>query len=204
VPPTATSTNTPIAEGTTTTTVGAAAGDTSIVVASAEGFAVGDVISIGASGAGSSTELNQIAGIGGATASILAEPEPGVTLLLECPLQFPHAAGAVVSETEGTACGDPATNTPTATSTSTKTPVPTTTSVTKTPAVTRTVEPEPDCMTFREKLRAAIQIIRRWGAKEGGRKYNDKWDFNDDGKINGKDIKFLIDEIPLCPPRGRR
>ncbi len=117
----------------------------------------------------------------------------------------------------------PNTNTPTPTntavSTSTNTPTATNTvSATNTPAVTRTVRPTQtvpatrtvvptrtatatpvpeDCLTLGEKIHLTIGILLRWGAREGQRHYNWRYDLNDDGRINGADLHEVL-TAPLC------
>jgi hypothetical protein len=52
-------------------------------------------------------------------------------------------------------------------------------------------------MTLGEKLSAVINIILRFGADEGERRYKAKYDFNDDGTIDEEDIIEVL-KRPTC------
>jgi hypothetical protein len=115
-------------------------------VADGSGFNVGDVIQISDA---ANAELNRITGISSPPLVGAAPIQGPAVLALECALQFTHAAGESVTETDAPFSGCVATPTPEPTDTPepdpTDTPVPTSTNTppatsTNTPVVTRTAQ----------------------------------------------------------------
>jgi hypothetical protein len=52
-------------------------------------------------------------------------------------------------------------------------------------------------MTTIQKLRLLVGILVRYGSNEGSRHYSEKYDLNEDGRINWADVKIVLD-TPLC------
>jgi hypothetical protein len=107
--------------------------------------------------------------------------------------------------------------TETAVPTSTNTPVPTNTAqptatdtaqatatrtATRTATATATPGGEVECLTLGEKITMAINIILRFGAEEGERRYRSQYDVNDDGIINLEDLVEVL-FAPICKRGGR-
>jgi hypothetical protein len=117
--------------------------------------------------------------------------DPGGTSLCPC------AAGPAATVTVTHAATTTPTPTSTSSATSTPTPRPTNTAV---PTATPTPLP---CMTFGRRLALIIDIVRRFGAQAGSRRYRAKDDLNGDGVIDERDLAIAL-RIPVCRrPHGR-
>lgn len=216
----ATATDTPTVTATpapalTTLTAHASPGDTEIQVASTAGFNIGDTITINEGG--NNEESAVITGFG--------------SIQLDRPLQCAHEVGEFVEAAPPLGSGTctptatptgAATDTPTPTNTSvptaTNTPRATTTAArsatarvtatktvnpTRTPrAATPTSTPEPQCLSFGQKLNLAIGILVRFGAHADQHRYNSQYDVNHDGVIDGHDLWEVLN-TPTCRPQRR-
>jgi hypothetical protein len=83
------------------------------------------------------------------------------------------------------------TDTPTATPTNTDTPTPTNTAT-----ATPTTAP-PACLPFGQRVRLVLGVLFHWNAHRGQWRYDQRYDLNDDGRINLMDLRIAIDEL-LC------
>jgi hypothetical protein len=52
-------------------------------------------------------------------------------------------------------------------------------------------------MTIGEKVSTAVNIVIRFGAEEGQRRYKARYDLNGDGVINGDDMAIVLN-APTC------
>lgn len=84
-----------------------------------------------------------------------------------------------------------------------------TVAVTRTAVVTRTVQPTATtappapCMTLGEKLWYLLGALRRLGSREGQWRYDARFDFDDNGRINWLDVEIIFD-TPTCRHRTLR
>jgi hypothetical protein len=65
---------------------------------------------------------------------------------------------------------------------------------------TPTETPPDECLTFGQKLTLVIGVLVRYGAEEGERRYNAKYDVNGDGRIDFGDIAVIL-QTPTCSRR---
>jgi hypothetical protein len=103
----------------------------------------------------------------------------------------------------------PPTNTPTNTPVATSTPTNTATSTavatntptnTRIPASTPTNTPTPvpqSCLSFGQKVRLVVGILKRLSAHRGDRRYDPQYDVNHDGVIDIKDVMQVV-QTPIC------
>jgi hypothetical protein len=125
--------------------------------------------------------------------------------VLVSPLQFDHEAGEVIE----VLTTPPATATSTAAVTVTRTPAVTRTAVvtrtvTRTPVVTRTAvvtrtPTGPKCADVtgdgKVKVLDVVLIALHMGKKQGQWGYHPKYDLNNDGKINVKDLLIAVHQL---------